>query len=109
MFWLCRDRIFHKPVSFLFFNQISFISLFGIDSLKVIAVCYLFRVARSPVTVQFLDRLTCDVFVIQGSELGMEGDVTVFRTNSGGYVVIPVGKRGWELLGVKVTEKHCHL
>lgn len=39
----------------------------------------------------------------------MEGDVTVFRTNSGGYVVIPVGKRGWELLGVKVTEKHCHL
>lgn len=93
----------------LFFNQISFISLFGIDSLKVIAVCYLFRVARSPVTVQFLDRLTCDVFVIQGSELGMEGDVTVFRTNSGGYVVIPVGKRGWELLGVKVTEKHCHL
>lgn len=25
----------------------------------------------------------------------MEGDVTVFRTNSGGYVVTPVGQRGW--------------
>lgn len=49
---------------------------------------------RSPITVQFLDRLTCDVFVIQGSELGMEGDVTVFRTNGGGYVVPPVGQRG---------------
>lgn len=35
------------------------------------------------------------MFVIQGSELGMEGDVTVFRTNSGGYVVTPVGQRGW--------------
>lgn len=57
-------------------------------------MCYLFREVRSPITVQFLDRLTCDVFVIQGSELGMEGDVTVFRTNGGGYVVPPVGQRG---------------
>lgn len=62
------------------------------DVMKVSKSCRLviIRVARSPVTVQFLDRLTCDVFVIQGSELGMEGDVTVFRTNSGGNSVTNV-------------------
>lgn len=94
---------------FCFLIRFHLYHFLGLTVWKVIAVCYLFRVARSPVTVQFLDRLTCDVFVIQGSELGMEGDVTVFRTNSGGYVVIPVGKRGWELLGVKVTEKQSFI
>ena len=43
-----------------------------------------FRESRAPISVQFLDRIMCDVFVIQASELGMVGDVTVFRTNSGG-------------------------
>ncbi|XP_061173841.1 uncharacterized protein LOC133182961 [Saccostrea echinata] len=62
------------------------------DVMKLRKPCKLviIKESRSPITVQFKDQVSCDVFVIQGSELGMEGDVTVFRTNNGGNFVTNV-------------------